>query len=329
MLNWQEWDEEPQLWDALVTQHEQYSVYQSYAWGVHKSNLGWQVKRFIHKASDGEVDALSQILVKYFRFGVAVVWVPGGFLGNPECYGYQFQQFLKKILKQNLLYVRVNSLLLSNLSESGLFKTLGWYRCKKSLTTGLSLIYDPSDLEDIRATRASGNWRHNWKRSQKKTGHTYFWPDANPEEMIGAYRVMEKNKNLPTQMSHREIQSIFKVFGDNCVLVRCDDGCGNLLAFRGALIMGHKAWDFFAVATPDGRKVYASHAAFMELMNICREKGVTWYDMSGIDPVNNKGVYDFKKGTGAKEIKYLGEWDSSNSRLFRVIAAKLIARKIK
>lgn len=67
----------------------------------------------------------------------------------------------------------------------------------------------------------------------------------------------------------------------------------------------------------------------MELMNVCRTKGVSRYDMSGVDPINNKGVYDFKKGTGAEEIKYLGEWEISNSKIFRVIASKLISRKIR
>jgi lipid II:glycine glycyltransferase (peptidoglycan interpeptide bridge formation enzyme) len=42
--------------------------------------------------------------------------------------------------------------------------------------------------------------------------------------------------------------------------------------------------------------------------------------MGGIDPENNKGVYHFKKGTGAKEIRYLGEWEWSNSEMFRKVA---------
>lgn len=310
-------------------QYEDYSIYQSYAWGIHKSNLGWHVKRFIYKADQKTSHAVSQVLVKYFRFGIAVVWIPGGFLGESKCYGPEFHQFLKKELRQNLLYIRVNSLTSLDLAKLESFRRLGWRKCQKSLTTGLSLIYNPGDSEDDRASRASGNWRHNWKRSRKKAGPTYRWANVSVEEMTKAYRVMEQNKNLPIQMHGLEIMSILKTFGNNCILVRCDDEDGNLLAFRGALLMGDKGWDFFAVATPQGRKVYASHAAFMELMNVCRAKGVSRYDMSGIDPINNKGVYDFKKGTGAEEIKYLGEWEISNSKIFRVIASKLVSRKIR
>lgn len=329
MLSWQEWRGEAQDWDNLVVQHEDYSVYQSYAWGIHKSNLGWHVRRFIYKADEKKIDAVSQILVKYFRFGIAVVWIPGGFLGDSVCYGPDFYKFLKKALGQNLLYIRVNSLSTYDFSKLKYFRELGWRKCQKSLTTGLSLIYAPGDSEDDRVSRASGNWRHNWKRSQKKAGPTYCWTDVSIEAMTKAYRVMEQNKNLPIQMHDLEITSILKTFGSNCILVRCDDESGNLLAFRGALLMGDKGWDFFAVATPEGRKVYASHAAFMELMNVCGARGVSRYDMSGIDPVNNKGVYDFKKGTGAEEIKYFGEWEVSNSKIFRVIASKLISRKIR
>jgi lipid II:glycine glycyltransferase (peptidoglycan interpeptide bridge formation enzyme) len=329
MLSWQEWFGEAQDWDNLVLQHEDYTVYQSYAWGIHKSNLGWQVRRFIYKADEKTTHAVSQTLVKYFHFGIAVIWIPGGFLGESACYGPEFHQFLKKALERNLLYIRVNSLSSLDFPKLESFRRLGWRKCQKSLTTGLSLIYKPSDSEDDRASRASGNWRHNWKRSLKKSGPAYQWTDVSVEEMTKAYRVMELNKKLSIQMHDSEIISILKTFGSNCILVRCDDETGSLLAFRGALLMGNKGWDFFAVATPEGRKVYASHAAFMELMNVCGARGVSRYDMSGIDPVNNKGVYDFKKGTGAEEIRYLGEWEISNSKIFLVIASKLVSRKIR
>ena len=50
-------------------------------------------------------------------------------------------------------------------------------------------------------------------------------------------------------------------------------------------------------------------------MKQCTLRGVEWYDMSGMDSINNKGVFNFKKGTGAKEYKYLGEWDYSESKI--------------
>ena len=52
------------------------------------------------------------------------------------------------------------------------------------------------------------------------------------------------------------------------------------------------------------------------------------FDLGGIDPINNRGVYDFKKGTGATQIDYEGEWDTAKPLWFRRIASMLIARRI-
>jgi lipid II:glycine glycyltransferase (peptidoglycan interpeptide bridge formation enzyme) len=59
-------------------------------------------------------------------------------------------------------------------------------------------------------------------------------------------------------------------------------------------------------------------------MKQCEERGVTWYDMSGVDPDKNKGGYDFKKGTGAEDLKYLGEWDRASFPLLRPLANLLV-----
>jgi len=44
-------------------------------------------------------------------------------------------------------------------------------------------------------------------------------------------------------------------------------------------------------------------------LQCCHAAGVKRYDMMGIDPTYNPGVYHFKKGTGAECIDYLGEWE--------------------
>ena len=61
------------------------------------------------------------------------------------------------------------------------------------------------------------------------------------------------------------------------------------------------------------------------LMKQCAERGVRWYDMGGVDPVNNRGVYDFKKGTGARALEYLGEWEWSTSKALGWGVSRLIA----
>ena len=62
----------------------------------------------------------------------------------------------------------------------------------------------------------------------------------------------------------------------------------------------------------------ASYFVFWEVLEHCRKLGVTTYDLGGIDPFANRGVYTFKKETGAKEVELLGEWDWASSFWLRI-----------
>ena len=73
-----------------------------------------------------------------------------------------------------------------------------------------------------------------------------------------------------------------------------------------------------AATTVIGRNTYSSYMLFWELTKKCKSLGVLNYDMGGIDKVNNKGVYHFKKRTGAKEIRYLGEFEMTTGIITRI-----------
>ena len=42
-----------------------------------------------------------------------------------------------------------------------------------------------------------------------------------------------------------------------------------------------------------------------------REQGIYWYDLGGIDPKVNPGVYHFKKGLGGSDITAPGPFELS------------------
>ena len=44
--------------------------------------------------------------------------------------------------------------------------------------------------------------------------------------------------------------------------------------------------------------------------------------------MNNPGVYNFKKGTGATQVEYIGEWEWASSGLVRYFANFVIKYKM-
>jgi len=173
----------------------------------------------------------------------------------------------------------------------------------------------------------SSNWRHNLKRAGRRGLTVRPWPEADPDEILAVYRSMERHKQLREQFSREQLASLRASFGDQLVIWRCDDAEGRLVALRGCVVIGDRAWDMLAAATPEGRKVYASFAACWALFEECRTRGVRVYDLRGVEPDRGTGVYDFKRGTGAALVEYLGEWEWASNDLMRMGADWVVSHQ--
>jgi len=326
MLNWQLWEGTAEAWDQLLERFSDYSVYQSYAWGEHRARFNWRPLRLVLRKEDN-ISAMVQILIRNYPLNLGLVWIPGGPLGDIDFWDASLQRAIMVGAGVRFLYCRINSMRRHSAEEELKLTVRGWRKSAYPLNSGLSLAYKPMQNEDVRLKQSSSNWRHNFRRSAKRGLSVYLWKNPDPKEMMLAYISMQEYKQLKDQTNLEQIDSIVKAFKERCLLVRCDDENGNLLAFRGALVQGEKAWDIFAATTPVGRNMYASHAAFWELMKQCAVRNINWYDMSGVDPVKNRGVYDFKKGTGAQDLQYLGEWEYAKPSIFGILVSRVIVLK--
>jgi hypothetical protein len=327
MLTWKKWEGSAAEWDENLLKFPDYTVYQSFDWGEHRGAFGWHPVRMICE-DKGTIICAAQLLVRHLPLGMEFAWVPGGPAGDPAIWADSFPKALRNILGCRFLYCRVNNMRPDDARETALLSRR-WRKPEFRLHTGLSLSYAPSAAESDRLEKMSKNWSRNFRRSQKAGNAVRLWDSPDPDDMHAIYREMQDYKSLGEQFSRDALASILARFEGRCIVVRCDDSDGKLLSFRGALLFGDRAWDIFAASANAARKVYASHAAFWELMNRCAERGVTWYDMSGADPVRGKGVYDFKKGTGAEDLKFIGEWDTASFPGLRRIANLIVKWRIR
>ncbi|HSV29573.1 MAG TPA: GNAT family N-acetyltransferase [Candidatus Omnitrophota bacterium] len=57
-----------------------------------------------------------------------------------------------------------------------------------------------------------------------------------------------------------------------------------------------------------GRKTRANHLLLWRALSECKDRGVRWFDVGGIDDVLTPGVASFKRGLGGEEYVQVGEW---------------------
>ena len=238
---------------------------------------------------------------------------------------------MKQTVGARFLYIRIAVMRQTDVPSSNALATQGWRQSSAVIGTKSSLVHSLDVEESIRRSRCSSNWKRNLKRSAKNQSSPYIWRSPDSTSLSSAYEEMNDYKQIEgvsLLRSADDLQSAINVFGEKLILVRIDDAQGNVLAIRGAICFGSTAWDYIAITTPAGRKTYASHAVFWTLAESCFQLGMNLFDLGGIDPINNRGVYDFKKGTGATQIDYEGEWDTAKPLWFRRIASMLITRRI-
>lgn len=330
LSNWQIWDEADSRWDLIISHFSDGSIYQTTKWAKHKESSGWQVIRLI-KFDQNLPVAAAQCLFRRGPLGSVVVWVAGGPIGDIDSVSSDFVNIVKQQTSARFLYIRVAVMRQTDAASANALTSQGWRQSSAIIGTRSSLIHSLDAEESIRRSRCSSNWKRNLKRSAQNEGLTYIWESPDGNSISDAYAQMDEFKDIKgvsLARSSDDLQSVINTFGDSLILVRSDDKDGAPLAIRGALLFNETAWDFIAVTTPAGRKKYASHAVFWALAEQCFQLGIKQFDLGGIDPVNNRGVYDFKKGTGTAQVDYLGEWETSSPLWFRGIASRLISRKV-
>ncbi len=299
--------------------------YQSYGWGETRRVTGWQPLRLKAKRGTRLVGAAS-ILVK-LKLGVAVCWIPGGPVGEALNLDDGFRRVLADELATRFLYCRISLLREAQPEEQTSLERQRWQRPAIYMSSGLTMRYALSGDEQERLKQASGNWRHNLKRSRRYGLHVEHWESPDLVEISALYREMEGLKSLPVQHSKAELAAMLRNLGDRIVIYRCLDADGMLLALRAAGLYGNTAWDLLAAAGEAARRVYGSHATLWALLDHCQKLGIQHYDFSGVDPVGNKGVFDFKQGTGARLVECLGEWEWASLPGMTKAVNWLVARK--
>lgn len=307
VLNWSGFDGDAGDWDAALGTLEAGSFYQSHAWGEYRRAMGWQPTRIVCRDGNGAVAAMAQILVRR-QAGATVVWVPGGPAGDTRHWAAALPAFLRARFGM-ASYCRLNILREGREDAERMLAAGGWRRPRTRLGTGLSLELDLLPAADARIQAMTSDWRRNLRRSGKQGLVVEPWPDPDAAAMAAVYREMEDFKGLAVQHSEVALSTMARHLGQRLVMFRCLDQEGQLLAFRAAGIFGERAWDLMAAATRAARKVSASHALLWAVTEACRRQGAAVYDLGGADPDANWGVFDFKRGIGARLFEYTGEWE--------------------
>jgi FemAB family len=321
-------DEEAcRVWDQSLVRFNDCSPFQTYAWGECRRALGWRPYRWVAYDEQGEIVAMMQGAVRRYPLQLGLVWSEGGPIGDLSTCDESLQEALGRTTGLKRIYCRFRCDRRRSVEEALRLSAQGWSIPWSALTSNYSMSLDLSQDEDRLLAACERNWRRNLRQARESNLTVRQWLQPNVDELMSVYLSMQNLKGLDEQHSRDEIEQLLKNLERNIILYRCDDEQGELVSLLGCVVAGNRACSLFSATNERGRKVHASYAIFWALVQHCRNIGVLSYDLAGIDPVRNNGVYRFKKATGASPIEYLGEWDWASRPWLRWFGNWAIARR--
>lgn len=319
-VNWELLTDETarRVWDSSLARFADYSPFQTYDWGEYGRARGWEVCRWAARDGAGRIVAMAQGWLKRYPLGFGVVWCEGGPVGEITAWGDGLRQVIVRTTGLRRVYCRFRSDRDRHVSDALHLFSQGWARSLHPLTSNWSVSLDLRLPEAEQLAAAKRQWRRNLRAAAAATIHIRQWHDPSAEDLFAVYSAMQQSKKLEEQYSLDELRLLLHHLGHRLVLFRCLNESGRTISLRGCLLIGDRAWDLLAATNEEGREQCASYPLLLALMRHCRDAGVTHYDLGGIDPVRNPGVYRFKRGIGATPLEYLGEWDWAPSAWIRV-----------
>jgi lipid II:glycine glycyltransferase (peptidoglycan interpeptide bridge formation enzyme) len=88
-------------------------------------------------------------------------------------------------------------------------------------------------------------------------------------------------------------------------------------------VMGDTGIYLFGAANEQGRKAQGSYMLQWRMIQWFKKKGAKHYDLGGINPDTNPGVYSFKRGLSGDDVHYMNPLVSCDS-----VASKVLARAV-
>jgi lipid II:glycine glycyltransferase (peptidoglycan interpeptide bridge formation enzyme) len=305
------------IWDQTLIGFEDSSAYQSYAWGEYRRALGWEPCRWVALNEKQEIVAMMQGVLTRYPFGLGLVWSEGGPVGDLSVCDESLQTAIRTTTNLKRVYCRFRCDRPRSLDDVWRLKGQGWSMSWSPLTSNYSMAMDLSQDEDRLMAACDRNFRRNLRRAHESNLTIDQWLHPDVDEVLSVYASMQELKGIDEQLSREEIKQMLKRLKERIFLYRCTDELGKVVSLMGVLVVGDKAFSLLWATSEQGRKLLASYRIFWAVVQHCQRLGVRTYDLAGIDPVRNPGVYRFKRATGAVPVEYLGEWDWANQGLIQ------------
>ena len=313
-------------WSRLLEQFDDATLYQTAAYGEvrwGKKNLS----RIVLKRA-GEVVGTAQLRIicptplkcgiAYLRWGP--LWERRGHVFDPEVPARLAGAIEQEYLKRRKLFVRIVPNAFVSSKRADVFRdAFSQFAFESSESTEIyrTFVLDlaPS-LEELR-TRLDAKWRNKLKQAERngltvisETGAEAY------QTFCEMYLQMRRRKTFETTVDVNEFGRIQEKLANpqRMHILICQDK-GIPIAGLVSSVLGNSAIYLLGATSDAGLNSRGAYLLQWTLIRFLKENGIRFYDLGGIDPAGNPGVYQFKRGLSGADVCQTRPLIASNSVL--------------
>jgi lipid II:glycine glycyltransferase (peptidoglycan interpeptide bridge formation enzyme) len=321
-MNNSTWQEvSPTEWYALLAQFEDATIYQTRSYGA----CHWSPKQLrslaLHR--NGRVLALAQLrMVRLPLLGKGIAYLRWGPLCRrtgapfePETIHDVLSALTDEFVRRRGLLLRLLPPVFQNDTHSAAFRSalasLGFLRDGQQRTFRTMRLDLGGSLESLRKG-LDGKWR-NMLNNAERNGLTIAEGADLPayDRFLTVYREMQARKPFETTVDVNEFrnmqQDLPAPFKMQVFLCLKQDRVLNALVLSA---LGDSAIYLLGATSDEGLKLRGAYLLQWRAIQWLKERGCRCYDLGGVDPVRNPGVYHFKEGMGGQETEHLGTFEA-------------------
>jgi len=170
-----------------------------------------------------------------------------------------------------------------------------------------TFVLDLAPSIDELRKKLDAKWRNHLKRAEKN-GLNMVAGTGSDEYRIFCqiYNQMRKRKTFETTVDVEEFGRIQEDLPESqrMRILICQDK-GAPVAGLVTTAMGDSAIYLLGATNEEGLKLQGAYLLQWAMIKWLKENGIRWYDLGGIDPDRNPGVYSFKRGFSGADLTQL------------------------
>jgi lipid II:glycine glycyltransferase (peptidoglycan interpeptide bridge formation enzyme) len=316
----------PAQWSQMLDQFDDANIYQTSAYGA----IRWGEKNLSHLVlkRDGEVLGMAQLRIVRptpLKFGIAYLrwgplWERRGQVLDPEVPARMARALEEEYVDKRRLFLRILPNAFINSARADVIESAFSRFTHEAPTihnTYRTFVLDLAPtLEQLRSS-LDKKWRNQLSRSEKNNLEIIEGNGCEEyQSFCLIYDQLLKRKSFETTVDAQEFARIQEALGESHrmrVLI-CKDQ-GRPVAGLVASAMGDSAVYMLGATSDDGLNSKGAYLLQWTLIKWLKEKGVRWYDLGGIDPEKNPGVYHFKRGFSGTDVCQLNPLTKCDSAI--------------